>query len=124
MFDLLPILYQTIVVVNGTQPCFENYTNFMNIFQNCMGNDYLKGVMVGWQWATGGYISMMFIAILVAFTYIKYHKAIYPIIVGTSCLPVAFFLFPSMFLTVALIFTVIGLTCLGVWIYISQTNES
>lgn len=127
MFESLLIqlvAFQTIIV-NSTQPCFLNYTAGPQIFQNCGGaSDYLTMALQGWQWVTGGWFSMILVAILVAFTYIKYHKLIYPIISGTLFLPIAYFLFPTQFLTFAFILGGIGMCILIYYAFISQTNES
>ena len=127
MFDSLLIqlvAFQTIIV-NSTQPCFLNQTAGPNMFQNCgMGKDFLTGILTGWQWVTGGWFSMILVSILVAFVYIKYHKAIYTMVVGTLYLPLAYFLFPSMFLTFGLIMATIGAGILIYYAIISQTNEA
>lgn len=127
MFDYLLlhlVTFQTIIV-NSTQPCFLNQTAYADIFQNCGGGtDYLTMVLQGWNWITGGWFSMILVSILVAFSYIKYHKAIYPIITGTLFLPLAYFLFPTQFLTIALIFAGVGIAILVYYTFISQTNEA
>jgi uncharacterized membrane protein len=60
-----------------------------------MDDDYLKGALIGFEWVTGGYFSLIFVGLIILVTYIKYHKAIYPIIVGISFIPVAIFLVPN-----------------------------
>lgn len=121
---LLPFVYQ-IINVNSTTPCFLNYTAGPDMFQNCgFGNDYLQGALVGWQWITGGWFSMILVAILTTFSYIKYHKVIYPMIVGTLFLPIAYFLFPTQFLTFAFLLGGVGIAILIYYVFISQTNEA
>ena len=113
------------IIVNATQPCFLNQTAGPDIFQNCgMGTDYLKGILSPWQWITGGWFSMILVAILVAFTYIKYHKAVYPMITGTLFLPIAYFLFPTQFFIFAGILTAVAMCILVYYIFTSQTNET
>ena len=95
------------------------------MFKNCGGGtDYLTMALQGWQWVTGGWFSMILVAIFTAFSYIKYHKVIYPIIVGTLFLPIAWFLFPTQFLTFAFILAGVGIAILIYYIFISQTNEA
>lgn len=127
MFEWLLIHLVTFqsIIINSTQPCFMNETAGADIFQNCgMGTDYLTGALVGWQWITGGWFSMILVAILTAFSYIKYHKVIYPIIVGTLFLPIAYFLFPTQFLTFAFILGGFAIAILVYYVFISQTNEA
>ena len=113
------------IIINSTQPCFMNTTAGADMFQNCGGGkDYLTMALTGWQWVTGGWFSMVLVSILVAFTYIKYHKAIYPLIVGTLFLPISWFLFPNQFLIFAFIFGGVVAAILINYIFISQTNEA
>lgn len=113
------------IILNATQPCFMNTTAGADMFQNCGGaKDYLSMALTGWNWVTGGWFSMILVAIFVAFTYIKYHKAIYPLIVGTLYLPIAYYLFPAQFLTAAFIFGGVVAAILIHYIFVSQTNEA
>ena len=51
MFEWLLIHLVTlpITILNGTQPCFLNYTAGIDIWSNCgMGTDYLKAVVSPW----------------------------------------------------------------------------
>ena len=117
------VTFQTIIL-NSTTPCFLNQTVGADIFKNCGGGkDYLTMILSGWQWVTGGWFSMILVSILVAFSYIKYHKAIYPLIVGTLFLPIGYFLFPTQWLTFAFIFAGCVAAILIHYIFISQTNE-
>ena len=127
MLDLLWFHLVTLqtIIVNSTAPCWQNATAGNDIFQNCGGGtDYLTMILTGWQWVTGGWFSMILVSILVAFTYIKYHKAIYPLITGTLFLPIGWFLFPAQFLTFAFIFAGVVAAILIHYIFISQTNEA
>jgi hypothetical protein len=120
---LITILYQTIIV-NSSQPCFLNYSNPSAIMQNCgMGHDYLRATLIGWQWVTGGNISMIFAALLVMFSYIAYHKVVYPILIGTVMLPISFFLFPETFIVWGFVMTAVAIGILVWYVLISQTNE-
>lgn len=116
------IFYQTILV-NNTQPCFLNYTS-PNMFQNCgLNKDYIQASLVGWQYITGGNFSLVIAILLCIFTYIKYHKIIYPMLIGVFMLPISAFLFPASFFNYALFMLGLGIACLVWWIVISQSNE-
>ncbi len=117
------ITLQTIVV-NSSQPCFLNYSAGVDLWRNCgMSNDYLTTAMFPWQWVSGGNFSMVLVSVFVVMSYLKYQKVVYPILVGTLFLPVAWFLFPTQFLNWAIIMTGCALSLLAGYIYISQTNE-
>ena len=116
------ITFQTILV-NSTQTCFLNYTS-NNIWKSCgLDKDFLQGVLIGWQYITGGYFSMILASILILFTYIKYHKIVYPLLVGTLFIPISYFVFPAQFLNFAILMAAIGIGILIWYIIISQTNE-
>jgi hypothetical protein len=97
-FTSFDLAYGQSIVVNQTEPCFLNYTAGYRIWDNCgMDEDYLAGALLGFEWVTGGYFSMIFAGVLILITYIKYHKAIYPLIIGVSFIPISYFLFPDVF---------------------------
>lgn len=117
------ILYQ-IITVNQTQPCFLNDTAGIDIWQNCgVGTDYLKAVLLPWDWITGGNFSLVVVSVFVIGSYLKYQKAIYSILVGVLFIPVSYFVFPTQWLWFALV--IAGVTCgiLVIRAYIDQTNE-
>lgn len=115
---------QEIITVNETTPCFLNYTAGIHMPQNCgIEEDYLAFAMLGWEWITGGYFSMILIALLVMFTYIKYHKMIYPIVVGVLYLPISFFLFPDSFVVFAILMAFVGVGIMIWYVFVRQTKE-
>ena len=66
----------------------------------------------------------MFIAgILILFTYIKYHKVVYPLLIGTVMLPLSFALFPNQFLNFAFIMGSLALGFLIIHIVLRMTKE-
>ena len=74
------------------------------MWANCGASvDYLKFVLLPWEYITGGYFSLVFATLIMLFTYIKYHKVIYPILIGFMFLPISYFLFPEIFITTALL---------------------
>ena len=119
-----PSFAQEVITVNQTTPCFLNYTAGVEMWQNCGYDvDFLDAALSPWEWITGGYFSLIFVGIFVMFTYIKYHKIVYPIIIGVMFLPFSFFLFPDTFLSFAFLMTFIGIGILIWYIYIRQTKE-
>lgn len=131
MIDLSILLFhfstlQTIVV-NSTVPCFMNYTAGAEMWQNCYNqsnHDFLTFALLGWQWVTGGYFDMMLVSVFVLMSYIKYQKAVYPLMIGSLFIPIAWFTFPSSWLMFAIILTGVYIGLLIAYIYISQTNEN
>jgi uncharacterized membrane protein len=121
IISIQPAFAQTIDV-NVTTPCFLNYTAGIQIWEDCgMGEDWLQASIIGFEWATGGWFSMILAAVLILFTYIKYHKAIYPIIVGITFVPIAYFLFPAQWW---LFITVMILTAIGAGLYYVYTRRT
>src|SRR5690242_6735097 len=127
MFELVAYLHifvYQIIHVNGTQPCFLNQTAGPNMWQNCgAGTDYLKFALLPWMWITGGWFSMILAAVIIIAVYIKYHKIVYPILIGIAFLPISYALFPAQFLNFAIIIALLGTGLLLVHAFISQTTE-
>ena len=120
---LINFVFLQIIQVNSTTPCFLNYSS-NNTLSDCgMNKDFLQTSLIGWQWITGGYFSMIIAGLLCLFTYIKYHKAIYPMLIGFMMLPMSYFLFPSMFFNYAIIMTGVAIGVLVWYIFVSQSNE-
>lgn len=112
------------VTVNSTTPCWQNYTAYGEMWRNCgVTTDWLQTIFLPWQYATGGYISMFIAAILILFTYIKYHKVVYPLLIGTVMLPLSFALFPNQFLNFAFIMGSLALGFLIIHIILRMTKE-
>ncbi len=124
MLDILILVAFQIIQVNQTDPCFLNYTAGAQMWHNCgIQNDYLQFSLMGWEWITGGYFSMVFAAVIIMYVYIKYHTVIYPILIGVIMLPISYFLFPNEFLTFALIMVGVS-ACILVWyVFVRQTKE-
>lgn len=107
MLDLLLITLQ-IIQVNATTPCFLNFTEPATMWQRCGApDDFLKFILLPWEYITGGYFSMVLVSVFITFSYIKYHKAIYPLMIGIAFLPISYQLFPGQFLNIG--FVVVGL---------------
>lgn len=126
MFELhlLPIVFQ-IIHVNSTSPCFFNYSAGAQMWQNCgFGTDYIKASLGPWNYITGGYFSMILVSILIGAVYLKYHKAIYVLAIGSLFLPISYGVFPEVFLAWAIVMSGIFIGVIAWWIYISQSNET
>jgi hypothetical protein len=120
---LLPIFYQ-IIQVNNTVPCIFNQTAGWHMLQNCgFGRDFIKASLLPWEWVTGGWFSFIVVSIFILMVYIKYHKAIYPILIGVVFLPISFFMFPEQFFTFAILFAFIAIGITIWFIFIKQTND-
>ena len=114
----------SVINVTSTQPCFLNYTAGLDIMENCGADeDYLQYALLPWQWISGGHFTMIFVAILATFSYIKYHKAAYPIAIGVTMLPISYFAFPDEFVIWALLMTGIAIAILIWYAFVRQTKE-
>lgn len=119
-----PSFAQEVITVNSTSPCFLNYTAGVHMWEDCgYDEDYLEAALLPWEWITGGNFSMILAGIFVMFTYIKYHKAIYPILIGVFMLPISFFVFPDSFLSWAAVMAFVTIGILIWYVYIRQTKE-
>ncbi len=121
---LLNVVTLQIIEVPETTPCFMNFSAGASIWKNCgMGEDYLESALLGWEWVTGGFFSLILVSLFIMISYIKYHKAVYPLLIGLIFLPFSFFLFPDVFLTFGFIMMIVTTTILVWYIYIKQTKE-
>lgn len=124
MLDLLILVAFQIIQVNQTTPCFLNETAGADIFKNCGFNeDYLSASLIGWEWITGGYFSLVLVALLVGIVYIKYHKAIYPLLIGILYLPIAVALLPPTWQSWVVILAIGGIISALIVIVIKQPKE-
>jgi len=94
--SLIPSAFAQTIEVNQTSRCFEDYDNYTNIFRNCgFEDDWLRASLLGFEWVTGGYFSFLIVAVLVIAVYLKYHKWIYPLMIGIAFIPYAWFVIPD-----------------------------
>lgn len=121
---LMPIAEAQVINVTSTAPCFLNETAGPWVWRDCgYGEDYLTGILLPWEWITGGNFSMVLVSIFIMFSYIKYHKMIYPFLVGAMFLPVSYFLFPKSFIIWAIIMAFVGAGFVAAFIILKQTKE-
>lgn len=126
MLELLHmhLVFLQTIAVNATSPCFLNYTS-NNIWQDCgMGKDYLHAITIGFEYVTGGYLSLVIAFVIILFTYIKYHKMTYTLFTGCLFIPISYFVFPTQFINFAIIMASFGIATLIYYVLVSQTNES
>lgn len=127
MFDLFSLhifVYQVIQQINVTQPCFMNQTAGAEMWKNCGATtDYIKFALLPFMWVTGGWFSMIIAVVLILAVWIKYQKAIYPILIGIAFLPISYALFPTQFINFALILAFLALGLYLADIIISRTTE-
>jgi len=94
------------------------------MWRDCgMGEDFLRTSLLGWEYVTGGYFTMAVIGIFCLMTYIKYHKAIYPLLIGIMFLPVSQFLFPLEFIIFGAFWTIALVGILLWYAFNRQTKE-
>ena len=101
-----------------------NFTAGADIWTNCgMDTDYLAFMLLPWEWITGGNFSLVIVSLFTMFSYIKYHKVVYPILIGFLFLPISYFIFPEVFLSLAFIIAYIAIGLVIAFIYLKQTKE-
>ncbi len=123
-FLILSAVSLQTIQVNDTTPCFLNDTAGANMWENCgMGEDFLQTIFLGWEWATGGYFTMTLVCIFSLMTYIKYHKAVYPLMILVMFLPVSHFLFPLELWMFVAVWTIALFGALMYFIFNKQTKE-
>ena len=121
---IVPVYAQVTIPVNQTEPCFLNYSAGADLWQNCgVSDDYLTFALAPWEWISGGYFSMILVSLLIMVSYIKYHKAAYPMMIGVMFLPTSYFLFPEIFLTWGIILTIFASGIFVWYAFIKQTKE-
>jgi len=112
---------ETVTVPVGT-PCFLQEDVGVNIFERCgLGDDWLAGITIGWDWVLGGYFSLALICILCLITYQKYQKAIYPLAIGIMYLPVSYTVLPPQFFTIAIL--LVGVL-FGIYIWFTFVRQT
>ena len=96
------------ITVNQTAPCFLNYTAGLEMWENCGAeDDFLTFAMLPFEWITGGYFSALLVAVIILMVYLKYHQAIYCLVIGIIFLPISFQFFPAAFLGASMILIVL-----------------
>ena len=115
---------QQSIVVNSTTPCFLNYTASYRILEDCGANDdYMSWLLLGWEYISGGYFSVIFVSIIIVAVYAKFHQAIYAIFIGIMFLPFSYFAFPAVFLSWAVLMAFVGIGILIWYTIIKQTKD-
>ena len=111
-------------LISAVVPCFLNYSAGAEMWKNCgVTQDYLQFMLLPWEWITGGNFSLLFVSLFTMFTYIKYHKAVYPILIGSLFLPISYFIFPDTFLSWAFILAYVAIGFIIVYAILKQSKE-
>ena len=121
----LPWAHGQTITVPEASPCWENATaKGIEIWKNCgLGTDYIATATLGFDWVLGGNLAMAVVGVLMLAVYMRYHVAVYPMLIGIMFLPVAWFLFPDSFITFGLILTSVGIG-IAIWvIFVKQTRS-
>ena len=113
------------IIVSDVKPCFllENQSLVTKLKKCGFGDDFLVYSFTGFEWITGGNFTLAIASILILFSYVKYHKASYPIIIGVSMLPISYNFFPVEFLSFAFVMVALVLSVLCWHIFLRQTKE-
>ena len=113
------------IIINDSTPCFlEQNVTGIQMLKNCgIEEDFLAFALLPWQWITGGYFTMIIITILIFISYQKYHKAAYPIIIGTLYIPASYFLFTPQQFAFAILITFLAIGILFWFIFVRQTKD-
>ena len=121
---LQPAYAQIPIQVNSTQVCFLNYSAGADMWRNCgIENDYITFMLLPWMWITGGYFSTILVGIIVMISYIKYHKAVYPLLIGVTYLPFVFTLFPEAWMNHVALLAGFQIIIMVYYTLIRQTKE-
>lgn len=121
---LIQLVAFQIINVNQTDICFLNFSAGAEMWRNCgITTDYLQTALLPWEWITGGNFSLVLVSVFVTISYIKYHKVIYPILVGLLFIPVSFYVFPDQFLSFAIVAGGVGIGLLVAYVIYKQTKE-
>lgn len=115
---------QTFINVNSTGVCFLNASAGYHMLQNCHArDDWLNFSLLWVEWITGGYFSVALVSVFILVTYLKYHKAIYPIMIGMLFMPVAYTFFPANWINFAIVLATLGIIIMIFKTFMKNTKE-
>ena len=115
---------QETIIIEETQPCFLEFNSTVQMLRGCgMDSDFLEFSFLGFEWITGGNFTIIMVSLLILFSYVKYQKTAYPLIIGVSMLPISYQFFPVEFVSFAFVMVALVLSILVWHIYIRQTKE-
>lgn len=113
------------IEVPSAAPCWENQTAGIEMWRQCgLGEDWARAATLGFEWVLGGNFTLVLVGVIMLGTYIKYHKAVYPLLIGVAFLPVAAFAFPTSFVTYAMIMAAVAIGILIWYAFVRQTRET
>jgi hypothetical protein len=100
----------------------EECTRFIKC-KNCgFKDDFLKAVIMPFEWVMGGYFTLVIVSILIIITYMKYQTVIYPLAIGIVMLPISSWAFPEMVIGYGIILFAVGVTGVIKIIMFKQTK--
>lgn len=93
------------------------------MWENCGADeDFLTFALLPFEWITGGYFSALLVSVIILAVYLKYHQAIYCLVIGIMFLPVSFQFFPDAFLGASMILIVLILASIVYYALKRQTD--
>lgn len=114
---------QTAINVTDTEPCFMNFTAGMDMWRQCGADeDFLNFALLPFEWITGGFFSMILVSVIIIMIYLKYHQAIYCIVIGIIFLPISFQYFPEVFLGWAMLLAAMIVASVVIYVIKRQTE--
>ena len=87
-----------------------------------LDDDFLAFSFLGFEYITGGRFTMLIAVIITIFSYVKYHKPEYSIIIGLTMLPISYTAFSDEFLSLAFVMVALVLATYGFHMLIRQTR--
>lgn len=112
------------VTVPAATPCWQNQGG-LDVWQSCgLHEDYIAASLAGMDWVLGGYLGMTIVSVIMLAIYLKYHIAIYPIIVGLFFIPTSYFIFPDQWVLWAMIMAGVSIGIMIWFTYIHQTRSN
>ena len=120
---MMPAFAQDITIPES-EPCFMHFENGTSIWTECgIQDDFLTFALTPFEYTTGGYFSILLISVMVLISYLKYHKAIYPMMIGILYFPSVYFLFPPSYVSFAMTFMAIGYGLMIWFVFVRQTSD-
>ena len=93
------------------------------MWENCGAeDDFLTFALLPFEWITGGYFSALLVSLIILMIYLKYHQAIYCIVIGIIFLPISFQFFPAVFLGWVMILVVLVIAAFIFYMLKRQTE--
>ena len=93
-------------------------------WESCHGDDdWLRAVLMPFDWILGGWFLFLIIAVLVLISWLRYHKAIYPVMVGLLFFPAVYWRFPEHLITMGILLAFVAIGISIYYAFMRQTVE-